>query len=197
MIGLLTGFAFASGTFLPALRAIGSLLDFYSGVVALVALSLTVMIGLLATGRTVLAPRHRVRAQAVHRATAFVALAALVPHIAAQLVRHRLGAVQAFVPVSGRHLLGYGLGTAAFYLLVTAAASGIARGRFAGGRRPWAWRAVHLTAYAAWPPAVAHGLTAGRTPAPWVTAAYALCLGAVALALAARPVLRPRERRAP
>ncbi|WP_131761129.1 hypothetical protein, partial [Actinomadura fibrosa] len=156
MIGLLTGFAFASGTFLPALRAIGSLLDFYSGVVALVALSLTVMIGLLATGRTVLAPRHRVRAQAVHRATAFVALAALVPHIAAQLVRHRLGAVQAFVPVSGRHLLGYGLGTAAFYLLVTAAASGIARGRFAGGRRPWAWRAVHLTAYAAWPPAVAH-----------------------------------------
>lgn len=193
--GMLLGLGISSGLLLPPLRAIGSFLDYYGGVFALVSLSLTVMIGVLATDRMILAPSHRVRAQAVHRAVAFVAVATLPVHVGAQLVRQRVGAVQAFLPHSFDHLTGHGLGTLAFYLLIIAFAGGVARGRFAAARHPWAWRALHLTAYAAWPVGVLHGLTSGRAPAPWVTAAYLLCLAAVALAVAARPVLRRWEGR--
>src|SRR5262245_58695311 len=45
-------------------------LEYYSGVFSLVALSLTVMGGIVATDRLVLLVRHRVLMQAVHRATA-------------------------------------------------------------------------------------------------------------------------------
>ncbi|TDD76106.1 hypothetical protein E1293_27610 [Actinomadura darangshiensis] len=193
--GVLFAIGVSSGMLLPELRAIGSFLDFYCGVFALVSLSLTVMAGVLATDRAVLSPSHRVRAQAAHRALAFLAVAMLLLHLASQLARHRVGAVQAFLPHSLHHLGDYGLGTLAFYLLVIAFAGGVARGRFAVARRPWVWRALHLTAYAAWPIGVLHGLTSGRAPARWVTAGYLLCLAAVALAAAARPVLARRAGR--
>jgi DMSO/TMAO reductase YedYZ heme-binding membrane subunit len=180
---------------LPGLRAIGSFLDYYCGVFALVSLSLTVMVGVLATDRVILSPSHRVRAQAAHRALAFLAVAMLLLHLASQIARHRVGAVQAFVPLSLHDVSGLGLGTLAFYLLIVAFAGGIARGRFAAARRPWVWRALHLTAYAAWPLGVLHGLTSGRPPAHWVTAGYLICLAGVALALAARPFLRRRAGR--
>jgi hypothetical protein len=188
--GLLLGLAISLGRSTPAAAAAGDFLDFYCGVFALVALSVSVMIGVLAAEQTLLSPANRVRAQALHRAAAFTAVAMLLLHLATQLLRHRVGATEAFLPMRGS-----GLGTAAFYLLIVAVATGIARGRFAASRRPWAWRALHLTAYAAWPLAIGHGLTAGRDPAPWVTAAYLCCLGGVAVALATRPVLRARARR--
>lgn len=193
--GALLALGVASGVLLPELRAIGWFLDYYCGVFALVSLSLTVMAGVAATDRVILSPPHRVRAQAVHRALAFLAVAMLLLHLASQLARHRVGVVQAFVPlslhrVSDYGVSDYGLGTLAFYLLVVAFAGGVARGRFAAARRPWAWRALHLTAYAAWPAGVVHGLTSGRAPARWVTGGYLLCLGLVALALAVRPFLR-------
>ncbi|MFC5750923.1 hypothetical protein [Actinomadura rugatobispora] len=191
--GLLLGLAISLGWSTPAVAAVGDFLDFYCGVFALVALSISVMIGVLAAEQTLLSPGNRVRAQALHRAAAFTAVAMLLLHLATQLLRHRVGAAQMFLPTRES-----GLGTVAFYLLIVAVASGIARGRFAASRRPWTWRALHLTAYAAWPLAIGHGLTAGRDPAPWVTAAYLCCLGGVAAALAARPILRARAaRRAP
>ncbi|TYB40092.1 hypothetical protein [Actinomadura chibensis] len=193
--GLLLGLGVSTGVLLPELRAVGSFVDFYCGVFALVSLSLTVMVGVLATDQAILAPARRVRAQAAHRALAFLAVATLVLHIASQIARHRIGAAQAFLPLSADHLADYGLGTLALYLMVVAFAGGIARGRFAAARRPWTWRALHLTAYAAWPVGVLHGLTSGRPPAPWVTAGYLLCLAGVALAVAARPVLRRRAGR--
>ncbi|MBO2441906.1 hypothetical protein [Actinomadura nitritigenes] len=195
--GALLGLGAESGGSPSVLRPVGRFLDFYCGVFALVALSLTVMIGLLATDRAILASRHRLRAQAVHRATAFLAVAMLAVHIDSQLAEHRVGIAQALLPLPGRHAADYGIGVIAFYLLLLAVAGGIARGRFAGTRHPWVWRATHLTAYAAWPLGIWHGLTSGRAPAVWVTAGYLLCVAAVVLALAARPVLRPRERRTP
>ncbi|MER6808037.1 hypothetical protein ABT299_02045 [Spirillospora sp. NPDC000708] len=195
--GALLGLGAESGGSPSPLRPVGRFLDFYCGVFALVALSLTVMIGLLATDRAILASRHRLRAQAVHRATAFLAVAMLAVHIDSQLAEHRVGIAGAFLPLPGRHAADYDIGVIAFYLLIIAVAGGIARGRFAATRRPWIWRATHLTAYAAWPLGIWHGLTSGRAPAVWVTAGYLLCVAGVVLALAARPVLRPRERRTP
>ncbi|MEW2359084.1 hypothetical protein [Spirillospora sp. NPDC029432] len=190
--GLALGLAISLGWAAPAAAAAGGFADHYCGVFALVALSLSVMIGLLAAGRTVLPPGARVRAQAVHRAAAFTAVAMLAVHLASQLLRHRVGPAGAFLPA--------GAGPIAFYLLAVATASGIARGRFAPVRHPWTWRALHLTAYAAWPLAVLHGLTAGRTPPAPVRAAYLACLAAVALALAvrlARRAGRARRRERP
>ncbi|MGI5169133.1 hypothetical protein ACQEU3_32770 [Spirillospora sp. CA-253888] len=188
-LGLLLGLAVSLGWTGPAARTAGRLLDHYCGVFSLVALSLAVMVGLLATDRTLLSPAHRVRAQAAHRGFAFVAVATLLLHLATQLARHRVGPLEALAPTGGDHLADYGLGTLACYLMVVAVGSGIVRGRFAESGRPWMWRALHLTAYLAWPVAIVHGLTSGREPAAWVTAAYLLCVAGVALALIARPFL--------
>ncbi|MFB4318816.1 hypothetical protein [Actinomadura sp. 21ATH] len=176
--GLALGLAISLGWAGPAAAAAGGFADHYCGVLALVALTLSVMIGLLAAGRGVLPPAARVRAQAAHRAAAFTAVAMLAVHLASQLLRHRVGVLDAVLPA--------GAGPIALYLLAVATASGIARGRFAPVRHPWTWRALHLTAYAAWPLAVLHGLTAGRTPPAPVRAAYLASLAAVAVALAVR-----------
>ena len=55
--------------------------EFFAGVVALVSLSLTVMMGLLATDRLVLMIRHRVLLQSAHRATGVLGVAGLVFHV--------------------------------------------------------------------------------------------------------------------
>ncbi|MEU5883349.1 hypothetical protein [Spirillospora sp. NPDC047279] len=183
------GMAIGMGWGGPVVGAVGRFLDLYCGVFALVALSLAVMVGLLATDRVILTARHRVRAQVVHRALAFVAVAMLVAHLATQMLRHRVGVVGAFLMPSS---LTFALGTVAFYLLLFAVASGVLRGRFALTGRPWVWRVLHLTAYVAWPMGIWHGLTAGREAAVWVKLAYAGCFVAVALALIVRPFLRGR-----
>src|SRR4051812_25585497 len=59
-----------TGPGLAAARAVGHFLDFYGGVFCLVALSLAVMGGLLATDRLLLQVRHRILLQGVHRALA-------------------------------------------------------------------------------------------------------------------------------
>jgi DMSO/TMAO reductase YedYZ heme-binding membrane subunit len=141
----------------------------------------------------VLIARHRLHAQAVHRAAAFTAVAMLVTHVLSQVLRDRAG-IDAFVPFAGEGS-GFGLavGTMASYLLIVVIGTAVARGRFAAGSRPGLWRRLHCAAYVAWPLAIAHGLTAGRTPAGWVTTSYGLCLAAVVFAVIVR--FLPRTRR--
>jgi hypothetical protein len=96
--------------------------------------------------------------------------------------------IDAFVPFLAHGRTFYvGLGTVASDLFVLIVVTGIARGRFVG-RRPWTWRAIHATAYLAWPMSIAHGLLAGRTAKPYVDWSYGACLAAVALALVIRLV---------
>ncbi len=54
---------------------------YYAGVFALLGLTGSVLLGLVATDRVVMTPGHRVMAQAVHRAFAFGTLAFLIIHI--------------------------------------------------------------------------------------------------------------------
>jgi hypothetical protein len=72
--------------------------------------------------------------------------------------------------------------------------TGILRKRFAAGGRPWVWRALHATAYLAWPMAILHGLLAGRAAKPYVDWSYGACLAAVGLALTIRRVAMMRGR---
>ena len=52
--------------------------EYYMGVICLVSLSITIMIGLVATDRLVLSIRQRVLLQSAHRTTGVIAVAALV-----------------------------------------------------------------------------------------------------------------------
>jgi predicted ferric reductase len=184
----------AAGIVAGAMRPVWHFLNFYTGVLALVALSVSVMIGLAAADQLVLPPRRRVLAQAIHRAAAFTAVAMLVVHIVCKVVAERATAVDAFVPfLNGHRTFAVGLGTLAAYLMILVAASGIVRARFAGRTRPWLWRTLHAIAYVSWPVAIIHGLAAGRGAATWVTLSYIFCVLAVALALPARLVTRARR----
>ena len=168
---------------------------YYSGVFALVALTAAVGAGLLAADKIVLSPGRRVTAQAVHRAISLVALAALATHIVFEITAHRARVTDALVPfLAQRRAFYMGVGTIASDLVVLIIATGIVRRRFAGGRAPWAWRLLHVTAYLAWPFAILHGLLGGRHAQPYVHWSYGACLAAVGLALATRYVAKMRGR---
>ncbi len=172
--------------------AVQRFLLFYSGVFALVALTAAVGAGLLASGRIVLSPGRRVVTQAVHRAISLVALAALITHIVLEIVAHKARTIDAFVPFLAQGRTFYiGVGTIASDLVVLIIATGIVRRRFAG-RAPRAWRALHATAYLAWPFAILHGLLAGRSARPYVDWSYGACLALVGLVLVMRYVATVR-----
>ena len=172
---------------------------FYSGVLALVALTTAVGVGVVATDRIVMTPGHRVIAQAVHRAVSFGALAFLITHIVLEILAHRSHVIDAVVPFLAQGRRFYiGLGTIASDLVVVLIITGIARGRFAS-RRPGTWRAIHAVAYLMWPLSIVHGLLAGRKAHPYVDWSYGACVALVALALVIRFVatIRSQQEKAP
>ncbi|WP_238425256.1 CPBP family intramembrane glutamic endopeptidase [Micromonospora parastrephiae] len=160
--------------------------EFFAGVIALVSLSLTVMLGLLATDRLVLRISHRVLMQSAHRATGVLGVAGLGFHVLTKIATGRAAATDALVPFVGGRGLYVGLGTVAALLMVSVIWTGIIRARFAGVGPKWLWRALHSTAYLSWPFAVLHGLNAGRAAAPWVAFSYLGCILLVVLALLVR-----------
>ncbi|WP_434741195.1 hypothetical protein [Micromonospora sp. SH-82] len=160
--------------------------EFFSGVIALVALSLTVMMGLLATDRLVLKIPHRVLLQSAHRATGIIGVGGLIFHVITKIAIGRAGVTDIFVPFVGGWGLYVGLGTVASFLMVSVLWTGLIRVRFAGAGPRWLWRALHSGAYVAWPFALLHGLNAGRVAATWVTLSYLACVLFVVVALIVR-----------
>ncbi|TDC73593.1 hypothetical protein E1193_25250 [Micromonospora sp. KC606] len=160
--------------------------EFFAGVVTLVSLSITVMLGLLATDRLVLQIRHRVLLQSAHRATGAVAVAGLVFHIITKISIGRAGLTDAVVPFIGGYGLYVGFGTVASFLMISVLWTGLVRVRFAGVGPKWFWRAMHSMAYLAWPFALFHGLNAGRKGATWVIVSYLVCVLLVVVALLVR-----------
>ena len=92
---------------------------FYAGVFALIGLTASVAVGLVATDRIVMTPGHRVMAQAVHRAVSFGALAFLVIHITTEILAQRSHVIDAFIPFLSPYRTFYiGLGTIASDLIL-------------------------------------------------------------------------------
>ena len=170
---------------------------FYAGVLALVALTGSVMVGLLATDRVVMTPGHRVMAQAVHRAFSFGALAFLVIHIVTEILAQRSHVIDAVVPFLSPYRTFYiGLGTIASDLIVLLVVTSILRKRFTGHGKAWRWRAIHYSAYVAFVFGVLHGLLGGRAAKPYVDWSYGFAIAITALGLAVRFLaisLRPKE----
>jgi hypothetical protein len=162
---------------------------FYSGVFALVALTAAVAAGLLASDRIVMSPERRIFAQAIHRTMSLVGISALANHIMLEVLAHRAGVTDGFIPfMASRNTFYMGLGTVASDLFVVILLTGMLRRRFVRGSRRQLWRGLHATAYAAWPMAILHGLLAGRSAKPYVDWSYGACVAAVAIAVIVRSV---------
>jgi DMSO/TMAO reductase YedYZ heme-binding membrane subunit len=196
LVGVVASSATAQGR--DILAATQHFMLFYSGVLALVAMTTAVGVGIVATDRIVMVPANRVVAQALHRAVSLAALGFLVVHIVLEIMAQRANVIDGFVPFLAAGRTFYiGLGTVASDLLILLVVTGIARGRFAT-KRPWTWRAIHAVAYVCWPLSIWHGLLAGRAAKPYVDWSYGACLAAAGLALIIRLVatLRTNEEKA-
>lgn len=161
--------------------------EYYMGVIALVALSVTIMVGLVATDRLVLSIRQRVMLQSAHRTTGLMAVSSLVVHVWTKVVEHHIGIIDAFVPfMTSYNRLLVGFGTISGWIMILVMWTGIARARFIGQDRPWLWRSIHAISYLMWPIALMHGLAAGRPAKTWVNVSYILCILVVLIGLAVR-----------
>ncbi|MFG1999899.1 hypothetical protein ACGFNU_12200 [Spirillospora sp. NPDC048911] len=165
-------------------------LSFYAGVFALLAMTTSVVTGLLATDRLILRIQHRVWAQGMHRAASLLAVTFLIAHFMVKVLSGLAAPSQIVIPTAGP----IGVGTVALDLMIVIVVTGLLRRRFAFGSKPWVWRSMHAVAYASWPLSIWHGLTAGRPAANWVTLSYLMCAGAVSLGLITRMIvgIRPR-----
>ncbi|WP_433292902.1 translation initiation factor III [Actinoplanes sp. CA-030573] len=161
--------------------------EYYMGVLTLVALSITIMVGLVSTDRLVLSIRQRVLLQSAHRTTGLIAVTALVIHLWTKLAEKHITVIDIFVPfLSQGNRLYVGFGTLSGWIMMLVMWTGIARSRFIGRGAPWAWRAIHSISYLMWPIALVHGLAAGRPAATWVVVSYIVCILAVLVGLAVR-----------
>src|SRR5690349_14699935 len=170
-------------------------INFYIGVVTLVSLSITIMIGLVATDRLVLSIRQRVLLQSAHRTTGVIAVTSLLLHVWVKVaassspgyVGTKIGVIDVFIPfLVPYNALFVGFGTISAYIMVLVMWTGIARARFIGKGKPWMWRGIHAVAYLMWPIALLHGLNVGRPAKAWVIVSYIVCVLAVLIGLAVR-----------
>ena len=160
---------------------------YYAGVFALVGLTASVAVGLLATDRIIMTPGHRVMAQAVHRAVSFGALAFLVIHIVTEILAQRSHVIDAFIPFLSPYRTFYiGLGTIASDLILLIIVSSIWRKRFTAHGKAWRWRAIHYSSYLAFVFGVMHGLLGGRAAKPYVDWSYGFAIALTALAVVVR-----------
>ncbi len=171
---------------------------FYAGVFALIGLSASVAVGLVATDRIIMAPGHRVMAQAIHRAVSLGAVAFLIIHIVSEILAQRAHVIDSVVPFLSPYRTFYiGLGTIASDLILLIIVTSVFRKRFTARGKAWRWRAIHYGAYAAFVLGVMHGLLGGRAAKPYVDWSYGFAIALTALALAVRFLvisLRPAEK---
>ncbi|GAA2883422.1 hypothetical protein Acy02nite_07080 [Actinoplanes cyaneus] len=161
--------------------------EYYMGVLTLVSLSITIMVGLVSTDRLVLTIRQRVLLQSTHRTTGVMAIASLAFHLWTKTVESHIRVIDIFIPfITPTNTLYIGLGQLSGYIMVLVMWSGLARARFIGRGKPWMWRAIHSVSYLMWPIALVHGLSAGRAAATWVIVSYVVCVLLVLIGLAVR-----------
>jgi methionine sulfoxide reductase heme-binding subunit len=157
-----------------------------SGIVSLVLLTLTMVLGLVTTSR----PRARswpgFAQQELHRRISIMAVVFLGLHVLTSILDTYvdIGWFAAVVPFASPYSRFWvGLGTIALDLMIAVFVTSLLRTRL----RPGTWRGIHWLAYGSWPIALAHtfglGTDAGEQ---WVIVLGALCVAAVSVALAWR-----------
>lgn len=157
-----------------------------AGVMALVLLTATVVLGTLSTAPTRSAAWPRWARQTLHRDVALLSVGMLLVHIVSVVADGFVDIrwYAALVPFTSSYRpVWVGLGTIAFDLVLRVVGTSLLRVRL--GFRTW--RAVHWLTYAAWPIAVLHYLTTGTDAgAGWGVALSVLAVGAVVAAAGMR-----------
>ncbi len=153
-----------------------------TGLVSLVLLTGTVLLGLLVTGNFTSARWPRYLTRGLHQNVSLLVLVFLALHIAATVLDTytSISLTAAFIPFASPYKAAWlSLGAVALDLLIALTVTSLVRGRM--GYRTW--RRLHWLAYACWPVAVAHGLGTGTDrSATWVIALTLGCVGCVAVA---------------
>jgi len=155
-------------------------------VVLLIAFTATVVLGVLATGRSATPLWPRFVTQGLHRSLAALSVFMLVAHVVSAVVDSYVDIRwwQAFVPFGATYEpVWLALGAISLDLLAVVIATSLARASVPHR----VWFLVHLTTYAAWGSAVLHGLFIGTdSKEGWMVAITVSCVAAVGLAVLAR-----------
>jgi sulfoxide reductase heme-binding subunit YedZ len=153
-----------------------------TGVVALVLLTATVVLGVAGTARFATPRWPRVITAQLHRNLSLLAVVFVAAHVVTTVLDPYapIGWISAVVPfASSYRTFWLGLGTVAFDMLLAVVVTSLLRARL--GYR--SWRAVHWLGYACWPVALWHGLGTGTdSKLSWLLALDAACVVAVAVA---------------
>ena len=164
-----------------------------SGVVSLLLLTAVAALGVATVHGVRLGRMPRFATLALHRSVALLAVAFLAVHVTSAVVDPyaAVGVVDALVPFgAASQPLAVGLGAVALDLVLALAATGALRHRI--GRRTW--RAIHWSAYAAWPAAWLHALVLGSDAGtPWMRGVLTTSFCVVAAAALWRATLAPAE----
>ncbi len=157
-----------------------------TGVVLLVLLTLSTMLGVLSGARVTTRIWPRMLSQGLHRNVSLLAVALMAAHATTAVVDSFVDIRwwHAFVPFAGTYkTIWLGFGALAFDLLIAVTVTSMLRHRMS--HRPW--RAVHILAYAAWGLGLLHGMQMGTDAATvWGSAVNLGCIAAVSLAVLAR-----------
>jgi DMSO/TMAO reductase YedYZ heme-binding membrane subunit len=157
-----------------------------AGVVSLLLASAVVVLGLLTTVRWQRPGWPRFLTAELHRTVALVSVAFTALHVVTAIVDPyaKLGILAALVPLASSYRpVAVAWGVLSVDLLLAVMITSLLRDRI--GHR--AWKAVHWLAYAGWPLAVLHSVTAGSdATAPWMLVVDAVAIGSVLAALVLR-----------
>jgi sulfoxide reductase heme-binding subunit YedZ len=151
-----------------------------TGLVSLILLSATVVLGMVASVGWASERWPRFLSQSVHRNLSLFCLALIGVHVVSTVADGYvpIGFLDAVLPFRSPYRpIWVGFGALAFDMLLAVAVTSALRRRIGTA----AWRGVHWLAYACWPIAVVHGLGSGSdTRLPGTILVFALCVGSVA-----------------
>jgi len=150
-----------------------------SGVVALLLLTGVFVLGIATFRRWRPGGMPRFVTASMHRSIALLSVVFLTVHVVTAIADPYavVGVAAAFVPwMAGRSAFWIGLGAVSLDLFIALVVSSLLRARI-GART---WRAIHWTAYASWPLALAHTLGSGTDAGSlWLRAISIACVAAV------------------
>jgi len=165
-----------------------------TGIVALVLLTATMVLGILTAGRVRTRSWPAFAQADLHKRVSILAMVFLTIHVLTAVLDTyvHLGWASIVVPFSSSYEPFWtGLGTVAVDLMVAVAVSSALRQRISART----WRGIHWLAYGSWPVAMAHSLGEGTDAAKlWMDVLAVVCILAVAGALAWRVADHRRAR---
>lgn len=157
-----------------------------TGLVSLILLSATVVVGTVASVGWTTDRWPRFLSQSVHRNLSLFCIALIGVHVVTTVGDGYvpIGLADAVIPFRSPYRpMWVGFGAVAFDMLLAVALTSVLRRRIGVA----AWRGVHWLAYVCWPIAVLHGLGSGSdAQLPGAQVVFVLCIAAVVAAVAWR-----------